>query len=75
MTMECRSCEENYLHKIYRQCVSKHSNINDALENFDMICMRSGDPRSPLTIAKAISSNNCEECKHFKRYYENLIRE
>lgn len=67
--MNCSNCKNNYLLDIFNNCVRKYERNNEALIEFDRICLRSGDPRSSLTILKSMYSNSCEDCKKYEEYY------
>ncbi len=71
--MNCKNCKDNYLLKIFQQCMNHHEVYNDALEEFTYICTRCKDPRSSVMILYSISDNDCETCKKFKEYYKSFL--
>lgn len=67
--MNCSNCDNNYLLKIFDRCMEKCGRANESLTQFDRICLRTGDPRSPLTILKSMYHNTCDECNKYRKYY------
>lgn len=69
--MDCSNCKNNYLLKIFNDCMKECERTNEALIKFDRICLRSGDPRSSLSILKSMYNNTCKECRKYQYYYKN----
>ncbi len=71
--MNCINCDRNYLRKIFSRCLGESATTEDGLNKFDKICLQSGDPRNPLSIALSMSENDCNTCEKFKTYYQDFI--
>lgn len=71
--MKCSECPNNYLYKLFQECIDQYERMNDAVIKFDRLCNKSGDPRSSLTIVKSMYNNTCSECKKYKVYYEKYL--
>ena len=69
----CKNCDKNYLYKIFTRCMNYYDNTNDALDKFDKICLRSGDPRNPLSIITSMYNYRCDDCEKYREYYNNYI--
>ena len=72
--MDCNNCKDNYLGKIFKKCMKESDIYSEVLEKFDRICLKSEDPRSSLLIFCALHSNTCEECKKYRKYYEEYLK-
>lgn len=71
--MNCINCDENYLRKIFSNCLRESRSTEEGLNRFDRVCSQSGDPRNPLTIALSMSENNCSSCRNYQKYYQEFI--
>lgn len=71
--MDCKTCDQNYLRKIFLNCLEKSSSTEEGLAKFDRICEQSNDPRNPLSIAISVNKNTCDECKKYMKYYKDII--
>lgn len=71
--MDCKECTNNYLRKIFMDCLKQSNTTEEGLNKFDRICVKSGDPRNPLTIVSSMSNNNCDDCKAYASYYTNFM--
>lgn len=69
---KCSTCKDNYLLKLYNKCEKECGLNNATIIKFDRMCLRTGDPRSSLTIFKCLNNNTCEECIKYRKYYEVL---
>lgn len=72
--MNCSECDDNYLRKIFKSCMDDCDMASEALLKFDKIVSKSRDPRNPLTVITAIYSNNCDDCKKHRCYYEEYLK-
>ena len=71
--MNCKECKDNYLRKIFMECLKQSSTTEEGLNKFDRICLQSGDPRNPLTIVSSMSNNECSRCREYEKYYKNYM--
>lgn len=72
--VNCATCKDNYLKRIYDDCINRNHCISKAMMEFDHICVLCKDPRSCLSIYKSITDGSCEDCKKYKDLYKNYIK-
>ena len=73
--MNCNNCKDNYLNKIFKKCMKESDLYTEVLDKFDRIVLKSGDPRSSLTVFCALHTNTCDECKKYSKYYKSYLND